>query len=213
MKYDPKKHHRRSIRLKGYDYASPGAYFVTICVQGGECLLGEVVNGAMRLNRFGRVADGLWDAVPPHFARGDAQTIAVDAHVTMPNHVHAIITIHELPSSVPNSPPGDDGGATDSGTTGRDTQGGETPPLRSTVGRPALGQIVAYYKYQTTKLANEMRAMPGVRFWQRNYWEHVIRDERSYQRIVRYVAKNPVRWEQDQLHPDAPPNPFKKGRR
>ncbi len=222
MKYDPKKHHRRSIRLKGYDYASPGAYFVTICVQGGECLLGQVVNGAVRLNRFGRVADGFWNAVPPHFARGDAQTIAVDAHVTMPNHVHAIIVIHDQPelvpmaSPVPNSPPGDEGSDPDSGETGRDTQGGETqggetPPLRSTVERPALGQIVAYYKYQTTKLANEMRAMPGVRFWQRNYWEHVIRDERSYQRIVRYVAENPARWVQDQLHPGAPPNPFNRG--
>ena len=97
MKYDRDRHRRRSIRLKGYDYASPGAYFVTICVQGRECLLGDIADVKMRLNRFGQIADGFWGDVPGHFAHGDEKNIVVDAHVTMPNHIHAIIAIHDSP--------------------------------------------------------------------------------------------------------------------
>jgi len=70
---------------------------------------------------------------------------------------------------------------------------------------------VAYYKHRTTKHINQMSATPGTRFWQRNYWEHIIRDETSYRRIYDYVEHNPALWEEDQLHPDAPPNPFNRG--
>jgi putative transposase len=83
-------------------------------------------------------------------------------------------------------------------------EGGETPPLRP----PTLGQIVAFYKYQTTKIINQMRDMVGVRFWQRNYWEHVIRNEAEMQRIRDYIHTNPARWSDDQLHPDARANRF-----
>ena len=88
MKYDPAKHHRRSIRLKGYDYAQAGAYFVTICVQGRECVLGDVVDGHIMLNDAGQRADQFWPAVADHFA-----DVEIDTWVTMPNHVHAIIVI------------------------------------------------------------------------------------------------------------------------
>jgi hypothetical protein len=74
--------------------------------------------------------------------------------------------------------------------------------------RPSLGQIVAYYKYETTRQINELRDMPGVPFWQRNYWEHIIRDNDSLERIRQYIRDNPARWDEDQMHPDAPPNPF-----
>jgi hypothetical protein len=83
-------------------------------------------------------------------------------------------------------------------------EGGETPPLRP----PTLGQIVAFYKYQTTKIINPMRDMVGARFWQRNYWEHVIRSDAEMQRIQEYIQTNPARWSDDQLHPDARPNRF-----
>jgi REP element-mobilizing transposase RayT len=254
MKYDPKKHHRRSIRLKGYNYASPGAYFVTICVQGRECLLGNVVNGQMRLNPFGQIADQFWTNVPNHFSPSTAQNgaITIDAHVTIPNHIHAIISIHDTDCRGAVSAPvsasipapvslhsadvnGDqDGGEPEDvreiqgGTAQGDTKGAaqchspvkpgcagsppldcETPPLRKS--GPTLGQIVAYYKYQTTKLVNGVRGMVGERLWQRNYWEHVIRNDMSYQRIAQYVETNPALWENDQLHPDAPPNRFNRG--
>jgi putative transposase len=74
--------------------------------------------------------------------------------------------------------------------------------------RPTLGQIVAYYKHQTTKRINQCRDMPGVAFWQRNYWEHIIRNERSLNRIHEYIENNPARWAEDPLHPAASPNRF-----
>ena len=116
MKYDPAKHHRRSIRLKGHDYTQAGAYFVTICVQGQECVLGEVVDGQMVLNDAGRIADQFWPAVAYHFA-----DVEIDIWVTMPNHVHAIIVIGRGMVSTPNNEEmgGEKGGDT----------GGETPPL------------------------------------------------------------------------------------
>ncbi len=88
MPYDPKKHHRRSIRLKGYDYTQPGAYFITICTQNRECLFGEVVDGRMVLNELGQVARECWLAIPDHFPHS-----RLDEFVIMPNHVHGIIWI------------------------------------------------------------------------------------------------------------------------
>ena len=180
MKYDPVEHHRRSIRLKGYDYASPGAYFVTICVQDRECLLGRVIDGKMQLDAHGHIVDEFWQEIPIHFPN-----VSVDAYVTMPNHIHAIVLIHD-----PTHP----------GRIG----------VSAPQSRPTLGQIVAYYKYQTTKIINQMRKTRGVRFWQRNYWEHIIRTETANQRIYQYIQDNPTLWEDDQLHPDAPPNPFNR---
>lgn len=86
--YDPEKHHRRSIRLKGHDYASPGAYFVTICTHGMQSLFGKVVDGEMMLNEAGRIAEGCWLDIPNHFPHA-----TLDAYVVMPNHVHGIIWI------------------------------------------------------------------------------------------------------------------------
>ena len=84
--YDPEVHHRRSIRLRGYDYAQAGAYFVTICVQGRACLFGEVADGTMRLDRCGEIVARCWNELPEHYP-----TIELDAFVIMPNHVHGII--------------------------------------------------------------------------------------------------------------------------
>jgi REP element-mobilizing transposase RayT len=183
MAYDPEKHHRHSIRLPQYDYRQSGVYFVTICTHERECVLGEVLDGAIRLNDWGNIADRVWAEVKGHF-----HGVAIDRHVVMPNHVHANIVIlyDPLRGDRVSAPAG---------------QGGETPPLR-----PTLGQIVAYYKYQTARTINLMRGMPGAKFWQRNYWEHVVRNEEEMNRIQEYIVTNPVRWSDDQLHPAALPN-------
>ncbi len=86
MRYDPEKHHRRSIRLRGYDYSRPGAYFVTICVKNRECLLGEIRGGKMILNDFGKIIDYHWREIPTHF-----QNVKLDEFVVMPNHFHAVL--------------------------------------------------------------------------------------------------------------------------
>ena len=109
MPYDKKKHHRRSIRLPDHDYRSAGAYFVTICVHGWECLLGEVVDGEMRLSQFGQVVSHYWQRIPDHVAH-----VALDEWVVMPNHVHGIIVIAGRGEASPAS-----ASSTDSLTTGR----------------------------------------------------------------------------------------------
>jgi len=207
LPYNRNKHHRRSIRLPGYDYTSPGAYFVTICVRGGECLLGEVVDGEMRLNEWGQVAHDFWTQVPVHFPN-----VSIDAFVIMPNHLHAIIMIHERSNVAGYVEKGEETVPLHSnhgrrGAVAAPSSASQTP-APSWLGKPTLGQIVAYYKYQTTKRINQLRDMPGTRFWQRNYWEHIVRHEESLNRIREYIQNNPARWAEDQLHPTAPPNPF-----
>ncbi len=192
MTYEPQKQHRQSIRLRQYDYSWPGAYFVTICVREKDCVLGEIVNGEMRLSEWGQIVHEFWDTLPAHF-----QNIAIDCRVTMPNHNHAIINIrHDRRGAV---------AAPSVAAPNISETGEETSPLRLT-----LGQIVAYYKYQTTKRLNELRGTPGVPFWQRNYWEHVIRDEMDLNRIQQYIENNPLRWREDQLNPSVPPRPTKR---
>ena len=88
MKYNPDVHHRRSIRLKGYDYSQPGAYFITICTYRRACLLGDVIEGDMHLNPLGNMAWQCWQAIPDHFPHA-----VLDAFVVMPNHVHGIVWI------------------------------------------------------------------------------------------------------------------------
>jgi REP element-mobilizing transposase RayT len=88
MNYNPEKHHRRSIRLKGYDYTGEGAYYFTICCHQRRCLLGEINDGVMHLNLVGATVKAVWDSLPRHFP-----LIELDAFVVMPNHVHGIIVI------------------------------------------------------------------------------------------------------------------------
>jgi len=227
MTYDPNRHHRRSIRLKGYDYSQAGAYFVTIVTQNREPLFGEVINGEMRLNESGACVMRWWEDIPRHFPGVDT-----DAFVVMPNHVHGIIVITDADNVGAGSPrpdaphppqntPGTDavaGAGTPAGT-GDDIGAGSprpdapippqnTPGTDAVAGadaaprqRPSLGNVVAYFKYQTTKTINAMRQTPSARIWQRNYYEHIIRDEASLNRIREYIANNPLRWAADPENP------------
>jgi len=94
MRYDPDKHHRRSIRLRDYDYTGAGAYFLTVCTHDKECALGEVEDDEMRLSDWGRVTQRHLEAVPAHFPSVD-----LDTFITMPNHVHAILILHPSPDA------------------------------------------------------------------------------------------------------------------
>jgi putative transposase len=160
-RFDPDKHHRRSIRLKGYDYSDAGGYFVTIVARHRECLFGEVVGGEMVLNPNGEIVQNWWEEIPRHFPN-----VETGAFVIMPNHVHGIIFIIERRGTVPV--PKEDGvnKILDENDVGSEVMGGETPPLRA----PTLGQIVAYFKYQSTKEMNLVDDTGTVtKFWQRNY--------------------------------------------
>jgi putative transposase len=191
MTYDPNIHHRRSIRLRGYDYRQAGAYFVTICAHGRECLFGDIVSGTMQLNPYGAIVVDWWNAIPEHFNNVD-----LDAFVVMPNHIHGIVVLtNSMTSEALN--------ATQKPTVPNKDF---TPDVMLALPqRPTLGKVVAYFKYLTTKGINQVRSMPGIPIWQRNYYEQIIRTETSLQQIRQYIANNPLRWESDQLHPDNPP--------
>lgn len=187
IKYDPRIHHRRSIRLPGYDYSQEGAYFLTLCAQGRECLFGDIQDDRVQLSAYGSIVMQSWQQLPLRF-----NTIDLDEVVIMPNHFHGIVIIHggAEATSVAN------GAVTNS----EDVGGG----ISSQREKPKLGQIVAYFKYQTTKWVNEKRGTPGQKVWQRNYYEHIIRNESSLDHLRHYIHHNPQQWAVDQLHPQVP---------
>ncbi|MBI3126613.1 MAG: hypothetical protein HYZ11_03310 [Candidatus Tectomicrobia bacterium] len=101
MKFNPDAHRRRSVRLKGWDYASRGAYFVTVCVQGRECRLGEIAGGKMRLSEAGAMVQRTWEELPSKYPG-----MEIDAFVVMPNHIHGIIVLIDPVGAGPRACPG-----------------------------------------------------------------------------------------------------------
>ena len=204
MRYDPNKHHRRSIRLKGYDYTQAGVYFVTIVTQNRACLFGDIVAGEVRLNAFGQVVAETWQWLATQYGY-----VELDEWVVMPNHLHGIIIITGTGDGRPADGGGVGGGSRTAPTVIGATGGGggvgggsRTAPtvIASTapmVKRKPLGRLIGAFKTVSTKRINEYRGTPGVVVWQRNYYEHIIRDECSLNRIREYIAANPLRWHLD----------------
>ena len=206
-KFDSQLHHRKSIRLREYDYSQAGAYFVTIVAWQRECLFGEIVDGEMKLSQYGKIVQKWRNEIPIHFPN-----VEISAFIIMPNHIHGIIILADGRGAVPapdNEPgfasmksmPIQGTGSSENKTHKQDIsleQSGGTPPLQ----RPTLGQVVAYFKYQSSK---EMNLLDGsgvvTKFWQRNYYEHIIRNEREMDRIWRYIEGNPSAWEEDEENP------------
>jgi len=173
MKYNPDIHHRRSIRLQGYDYSSPGAYFVTMCTHNRECLFGEIANGKMRLNELGKIASQCWLAIPDHFPHA-----RLGAFVIMPNHVHGIIWIVDNIVGAKNF-----------------------SPLQSQQPRgtsKTIGSIIRGFKIGVTKWARQHIDVHTV--WQRNYYEHIIRNETELNNIRQYIINNPIIWQSDEYY-------------
>ena len=191
------------MRLRDYDYSQPGAYFVTICAQHRKCLFGTITDRKMRLNKIGQIIVECWNRVPQHFP-----SVELSEYVIMPNHFHGIVS-WGIPGMIDPQPlvgarlprPPED----------TNTRRGEVASpdsivtdRRGEVASPALSKIIAYFKYQSTKSINRHHNTPGTRIWQRNYHDHIIRDDPDLQRLRQYVQDNPMKWELDQLHPDNP---------
>ncbi len=178
-------HHRRTIRLPEYDYAQSGFYFLTICTHNRVCLFGDIAEGTMRLNDAGRMVEQCWGTIPAHFPH-----VALDECMVMPNHVHGILRVV-------------DRWATGRGTACRAPTGGTTTPVEQ-FGVPVSGSIptvIRSFKSAVTKGINEISQSSGrCDVWQRNYWEHVIRDETELQRIREYICDNPLHWATDELY-------------
>jgi putative transposase len=162
---------------------------VTICTRERECLFGHVMNGEMRLNDAGQIARRCWEGILDHFP-----FIELDSFVIMPNHVHGIIVIRCR------------GEASDFHATVNASKGTtDASPLRQRPNSTQPGSssaIVQNFKSICTRKTNAARGAPGAPIWQRNYHEHVIRNEAELMAIREYIQNNPARWDEDENNPD-----------
>jgi putative transposase len=187
MLYNTNHHHRKSIRLKEYDYSQAGLYFITICVQNRLCLFGNVVDGKMILNNPGIMIENEWFKLPQRFPN-----VQLHECVVMPNHFHAIIEIvvgatlvvaqNDMMQTIQGQPQG------------------IAPTKPKTVG----DMVGAFQSIVTVEYIHGVKHLGWQSFigklWQRNYWEHIIRNEQSYQRIAEYIINNPQNWDNDKLY-------------
>jgi len=162
MQYDPDIHHRRSIRLKGYDYSQVGLYFITICCQDKTYRFGKIENGEMMLNDCGKIAHDSWMTLSKNHPN-----VSLDVFQIMPNHIHGIVVLEDITKAI------------------------------------SIGHIIGRYKtwvtHQCLKIYESQNGKMG-QLWQRNYYEHIIRDNVSYHHIADYIINNPVRWMDDKWY-------------
>jgi len=172
MDSEPTLPRRRSLRLPAYDYSQGGAYFITICAHERRCLFGRVADSQMQVNAIGALIEEEW------FRSPTIRRIVLDAFVVMPNHVHGIVLIDSV-------------GATSS-----------SPGPASGPRRGSLSSFVGSFKAAVTRRIKTLSLLPDSRVWQRNYYEHIIRDDKSLDAIREYIDSNPANWANDRQNPE-----------
>lgn len=178
--------HRRSIRLRGYDYTRRGAYFVTVCTQDRRRLFGTVVNGRMVLNDAGRMVKTVWDELPGHYPGVD-----VDEFVVMPDHIHGVVRLTGVGAGPCACPACDGVGFAGDGVVGQAR--GPAPTM-------SLPDVVHRFKTLTTKRYIDGVAQGGWprfpgKLWQRNYYEIIVRNDTALANIRAYIRDNPAHWD------------------
>jgi putative transposase len=225
--YDPRIHHRRSIRLKGYDYSHAGAYFLTFCCQNREHFFGKIEDDSMLLNDAGTMVNEWWEKIPSKFP-----DIELGAYITMPNHFHAIVinngtgnpdvgadprvcppangttTVGADPRVCPPANGNKDGRGEHMGspqpTSPQPTNGNGTGDGWGEHAGSPLHRVVQWFKTMSTNayirgVKNNDWKRFDRKLWQRNYYEHIIRTEFSYETIDEYILNNPAKWDKDSL--------------
>ena len=181
MEYNPKTHRRRSIRLKGYDYSHPGMYYATLCVGKRLTLFGEVIDNVVRLSAIGEVVRGCWEEIPKHFPN-----VKLDRYIVMPNHLHGILVLRENALDLV-------------GVEYIQPRLGQKKSQFQHVVPRSLGSIIRAFKAAVTRICRQ-NGHTGFE-WQRDYYDHVIRDGHDLDRIRRYIIDNPANWANDQNFP------------
>jgi putative transposase len=188
MKYDPKSHHRKSIRLKGYDYTQPGAYFVTFCSYQRDEIFGKIINGKMKLSALGDIVHVEW------FRSAEIRKeirLFDDEFMVMPNHGHGIVWIVDTTVGADRVRPNME--RAHAMRPNAQNQDARRAPLRRAP--RSLGSFIAGFKASVTSRAGNELHMTGI--WQRNYYEHIIRNDRELNNIRRYILNNPLNWQLD----------------
>ncbi|MCX6220464.1 MAG: hypothetical protein NTZ69_05700 [Bacteroidia bacterium] len=232
MNYDPHRHYRRSIRLKGYDYSQAGAYFITICCHDRICRFGEIVGAGlapahstpaqidgmqigrpqgpaptMHLNEFGQIAYDEWAKLPERYPNFE-----LDVFQIMPNHLHGIIVLNDVGAGLAPAllTPAQNDEMGNMAWSNIHSSNGQPSKIHSSNKKgqpqgiaPTVGDIVGAYKSLVAngcltifKKNNEKMG----KFWQRDYYEHIIRDDHSYQTISNYILNNPAKWADDKFY-------------
>ena len=162
MKQPDRRPNRRSIRLKGYNYSGPGAYYVTICTYVPLPVFGQISENVLIASPWGEIAYDCWSKIPERWS-----AVKLDEFVIMPNHMHGILVF--------------------------------TNEVSATT---SLGNVVNWYKASATKAILRLEGNREVRVWQRNYYEHIVRDDKDLLRIQEYIAANPYKWADDEYNPE-----------
>ena len=187
--YHSEKRSRSSIRLKGFDYSQPGAYFVTLVSKNRNCIFGRIEGNHIRLNEIGELVVNCWLSIPKYF-----DITILDEFVLMPNHLHSIIFIHEALGKGEASP----------GIIAmlfNDPSGDASPLQEMGTQSGSLSAIIQNFKSISTRKVNRLYFEPGNKIWQRNYYERIIRNERELNATRAYILDNPLNWELDKENP------------
>ena len=204
MVYNPKIHNRRSIRLKGYDYALAGAYFITICCEYRICRFGKVVNDEMILNKFGIIAYEEWIKLADRFINFE-----LDVFQIMPNHIHMILVLKDVAVGAGLAPAQNkniinnfiNNFINDEIVDDENQRAGASPA--PTVQTASISDIIGAYKsivFNACLAIYKDKNEQMGKLWQRNYYEHIIRNEQSYQNISNYIINNPAKWDEDKFY-------------
>jgi putative transposase len=187
---DISRKNRHSIRLTGYDYSRVGLYFVTLVVYQRENLFGAINTAEMELNEMGRMAVDSWTWLADQYPY-----VGLDQYCLMPNHFHGILVIKNDGGGA--SVPGKGDAWSGAGGAWSGTGGSRTAPTQGTPIKP-LGRLIGAFKTVSTKKINLCRQTPAMVVWQRNYYEHIIRNEKDLERIRQYINNNPANWLNDE---------------
>ncbi len=192
-----------SLRLQSYDYSQIGHYFITICSKNREYIFGDVQNGNMNLNSFGNIANEFWGQIEHRYPQ-----CRLHEFVAMPNHIHGIIeifsnpkpveTIHELTRSQ-NDQSNSESVGTIHELSLRNTKTSNNESNRKKRRKMLIPLIIGWYKMNVSKQINIIQQTPGQSVWQRNYYEHIIRDKKSFDNISEYIRMNPQKWNRDRF--------------
>jgi putative transposase len=200
MKYDSDKHHRKSIRLKNYDYSKNGYYFITICSKDRACIFGELTVGALlacaqnpctnemiTLSNIGKIIDYHWIHIPNQY-----ENVFLDEYIIMPNHMHGIVVIDSERAQASNAL--------------SRTQASSALPRAQASSAPTISQIIRSFKSKSAmeylKYVKENTLNLSGKIWQCNYYEHIIRDNKELDQIGEYIVHNPYKWDEDDDNPE-----------
>ncbi|MBN1112895.1 MAG: hypothetical protein JXA53_08275 [Bacteroidales bacterium] len=182
-KYD-NKYRIESTRFENWDYGCNGAYFITICTYKKQNYFGDIVDGKMNLSDIGNIAYKYWTEIPNHFP-----FVVLDRFVIMPNHIHGIIILNKDNSVI----------ETRQCLVSTDITNNKTPSEKrfQNQGKGTISSIIGSYKSIVTK---HVRLINPSFLWQSRFYDHVIRNNKSYLEIAEYIVLNPERWNKDCYH-------------